>query len=217
MRTLVMILCAVCVVGCTAVSEPEATPTDTPTLSGEGALVRVDTPTATSVSTETAVATVTETATATQTMIATTTFTPEPTHTATATSTAVALIPTETATSTMTATPMNCPVPTPEPLWVEPVISPTNLLTQTIVVRGGNSEWVEIDTGYDVFTQTGSFNARSNPAYVDITLQPSVTHQLLVSIRVREIQQGDCTFGGYTLRTRHDKLGDPLEIQQEDR
>ena len=223
MQKLVALFAVMFVIGCTAVSEPED-PAMTPVLTRGDALARVGTVTSTAVVTETAVphdtATTTHTPLATSTYTATPTHTPTtlPTETATSTSTAtptMIVIPTETATPTATASQINCPTASPEPLWVEPVISPTNLLTQTIVVYAGNSERVEVDTGYDLFTETGSFGGSGNPASIEIELQPGETHTLSVRAWVREIQRGDCVYGGYRLSTRHDRHGNPLEIKQE--
>ncbi len=123
--------------------------------------------------------------------------------------------PTQQATATSTPTPFPCPAATPEPLWVEPVQSPTNLLTQTIVIKAGNSERVEVDTGFDSYSMSGNFDSFNNPAEVEITLMAGQTHQLTVSSRVKEVMQGDCSYGGYTLSTTFDRNGDPLEIIQE--
>ena len=122
---------------------------------------------------------------------------------------------THTVTPTHTSTPTLCPQATPEPLWVDSVVSSTGLLTQTIVVRAGNSEWVEVDTGYGTYSETARFNAYSNPAYIEIPLLLGQIHQLTVSSRVREVTQGDCVYGGYTLTTTRDRNGELLEILQE--
>ena len=113
-----------------------------------------------------------------------------------------------------TATPTLCPVVAPEPLWVEPVTSPTDLFTQTIVVHIGNGEAVTVTTAAGVFTQTGAFAATGNPARVPIHLLPDSVHDLTVAARVRTISGGGCTFGGYTLSTQQDRNGDMLRIVQ---
>lgn len=117
-------------------------------------------------------------------------------------------------TATPSPTPTRCPLATPEPLWVEPVISPTGLLTQTITVRIGNGEAVTITAESGVFTVTGSFNAYSNPARVTIDLLKNTTHQLAVQARVRQVGQWGCIYGGYTLSTWRDRYGQPLLIEQ---
>ena len=104
-----------------------------------------------------------------------------------------------------------CPVAKPEPLWVEPVTSPTRLLTQTIVIYAGNSEWVAVDTGFEVFTETES----AYRTEVEIDLVAGQVHDLEASSRVRTIMHGDCEYGGYTLKTRYDRYGKLLEIVQQ--
>jgi hypothetical protein len=113
---------------------------------------------------------------------------------------------------TSTATP--CPLATQEPLWVDPVTSPTELLTQTIVIRAGNSEWAQVDTGFAVYTVTGSFNPSGNPAEIEIDLMPAQLHLLEVCSRVKVIEHGECVYGGYTMSTRYDRNGKRLEILQ---
>lgn len=110
--------------------------------------------------------------------------------------------------------PTFCPDATPEPLWVEPVISPTDLLTQTIVVNIGNGEAVTVTTALGVFTQTGVFGVAGNPARITIDLLPNSTHDLTVAARVRTIGGGGCTYGGYTLSTQQDRNGGALRIVQ---
>jgi hypothetical protein len=115
-----------------------------------------------------------------------------------------------------TATPTNfpCPQATPEPLWVDPVISTTNLVTQTIVVYIGNGEFVSVSGESGVYTQTGDFNAFSQPAKVKINLMANTRHNLEVSARVKEVERNGCTYGGYTLMTTRDRDGNPLIIDQ---
>lgn len=108
-----------------------------------------------------------------------------------------------------------CPFGTAEPLWVEPVTSPTNELSQTIVVRIGYGEEVTVVTESGTFTATGNFDAYTNPALVEITLLPGTVHNLQVSARVRTITTGGCSYGGYTLTTTTDRQGAPLTIVQQ--
>ena len=126
-------------------------------------------------------------------------------------------IPAET-TPTETATPMPtptiCPQATPQPLWVEPVVSPTNLLTQTITVYLGDGEQVTVTSESGTFTTTGDFTWNNNPALVTIDLLPDTMHHLTVSGRVKLREQGGCTYGGYTLTTQSDRFGQPLLITQ---
>lgn len=124
----------------------------------------------------------------------------------------------ETATSTpsltATPTPTRCPSATPEPLWVEPVVSPTELLTQTVTVRIGNGEAVTVTAESGVFTVTGHFNAYGNPALVRVNLLPNTVHHVWVLARVRRIEQWGCIYGGYTLSTTRDRHGQSLVIEQ---
>lgn len=117
-------------------------------------------------------------------------------------------------TPTPSPTPTLCPTTTPEPLWVEPVISPTDLLTQTITVRIGNGEAVTVTAESGVFTVTGSFGVYANPAQVVIDLLPATTHHLNVWAKVRRVEHWGCVYGDYTLYTARDRNGWPLLIDQ---
>ncbi|MFZ1772118.1 MAG: hypothetical protein WAU00_23105 [Caldilinea sp.] len=132
--------------------------------------------------------------------------------------TALQSLPLITATVARTPGPTNmpCPFATPDPLWVEPVLSPTELLTQTIVanIRNGEAVTVTVTTASGVFTRAGSFGSAGAPARVEIHLLPGVTHHLTVAARVGSISVGDCTYGGYTVSTQHDRYGIPLNIVQ---
>ncbi len=119
-----------------------------------------------------------------------------------------------TETLTSSPTPTRCPSATPELLWVEPVISPTGLLTQTIAVRIGNGEAVTVTAESGVFTATGSFGVYGAPALLPIDLLPDMTHHLQVQARVRTVYQWGCKYGGYTLSTSWDRYGAPLVIEQ---
>lgn len=103
-----------------------------------------------------------------------------------------------------------CPEATPEFFNVDPVTSPTDTLSQIITVDLGNGEAITITT------ESGTFTAPFNtfPKEIEITLLPDTTHNLTVEGRVREVVQGECTYGGYTLRTTRDRYGDPLVIEQ---
>lgn len=111
--------------------------------------------------------------------------------------------------------PTLCPQATPELLAVEPVTSPTVLLSQVVTVRIGNGEAVTVTAESGTFTTTGSFGAYSSPALVEITLHHNVTHHLNVNARVRTVNVGGCQYGGYTLSTGQDKFGALLTIIQE--
>jgi hypothetical protein len=113
-----------------------------------------------------------------------------------------------------TLTPTLCPQATPEPLWVDPVLSPTGILTQTVVIYIGNGEWAGVTLETGVYTQTGNFDAYNNPAAIQIDLLPNNTHHLIASGRVKEGQYEGCPYGGYTLTTTLDREGNPLTIIQ---
>lgn len=104
-----------------------------------------------------------------------------------------------------------CPVATPEFFTVEPVTSPTGELSQIITVDLGNGETITITT------ESGTFTAPFDtfPKEIEIDLLPNTTHNLTVEGRVREVVQGECVYGGYTLRTTTDRYGDPLVIEQQ--
>lgn len=103
-----------------------------------------------------------------------------------------------------------CPVATPEFFSVEPVTSPTDELSQIITVDLGNGEAITITT------ESGTFAAPFDefPKEIEIELLPDTTHNLTVEGRVREVKQGECVYGGYTLSTTRDRYGDPLVIEQ---
>jgi len=122
--------------------------------------------------------------------------------------------PTATGNTVPTVSPTFCPVNTPEPLWVEPVTSPTDQFTQVITVSLGNGEWVSVAAESGTFTVTGSFNAYSQPALVEMALLPNTTHHLRVTGGVRVIKSNGCVYGGYTLSTIWDRFGGPLVITQ---
>ncbi len=104
-----------------------------------------------------------------------------------------------------------CPQATPEFFNVEPVTSPTGELSQIITVDLGNGEAITITT------ESGTFTAPFDtfPKEIEIELLPDTTHNLTVEGRVREVVQGECTYGGYTLSTTRDRYGDPLVIEQQ--
>jgi hypothetical protein len=132
-------------------------------------------------------------------------------RTPTFTPTGVTNTPTRTNTPTPTAT--FCPQATAEPLWVDPVTSPTNQTSQVITVRIGNGDSVTVTHEFGTTTVTGNFST-SSPALVTIPLQANATHHLTVSAHVRSVGSGGCSYGGYTLRTGVDRTGAPLTIVQ---
>lgn len=106
---------------------------------------------------------------------------------------------------------VQCPVATPEFFTVEPVTSPTDQLSQVVSVDLGNGETITVTTESGTFT--APFDAF--PKEIEITLLPGMTHNLTVEGRVREVVQGECTYGGYSLSTTTDRYGDPLIIEQQ--
>lgn len=105
-----------------------------------------------------------------------------------------------------------CPRATPEFFTVEPVTSPTDQLTQVITVDLGNGEAITVTSESGVFS--APFDAF--PKEITIDLLPNMTHNLTVEGRVKEVAQGDCTYGGYTLSTTMDRNGAPLQIVTSD-
>jgi len=99
---------------------------------------------------------------------------------------------------------------------VDPVTSPTVQLTQVITVYIGNGEEVTVETESGTFIVTGQFNHHTTPAKVEITLLPNTVHHLEVTAKVRSglTGPGNCTYGGYILRTTSDRNGAPLVIAQ---
>ena len=105
---------------------------------------------------------------------------------------------------------VQCPMATPEFFTVEPVTSPTDQLSQIVTVDLGNGETITVTTESGTFTTP--FDAF--PKEIEITLLPDTIHNLTVEGRVREVVQGECTYGGYTLTTTTDRNGAPLIIEQ---
>jgi hypothetical protein len=105
---------------------------------------------------------------------------------------------------------VECPVATPEFFTVESVTSPTDQLSQIITVDLGNGEAITITAESGVFA--APFD--TFPKEIEITLLPDTTHNLTVEGRVREIVQGECVYGDYTLSTTTDRNGAPLVIEQ---
>jgi WD40 repeat protein len=98
-------------------------------------------------------------------------------------------------------------------LRVDPVTSPTDELSQIIVVRIGNGEEVTVVTESGTFTVKGNFI----PFQVEIPLLPNTVHHLEVIAKVRKvIVFPGCIYGGYTMRTTRDGNGAPLTIVQGD-
>jgi hypothetical protein len=119
---------------------------------------------------------------------------------------------TETAQPVQIITPTFCPPPTPEPLWVDPVTSPTDQLSQIITVYIGYGKEVTLTTESGKYTVTGNFSAYNTPAVVEIFLLPNTINHIQVTAKVMSGGNG-CNYS-YTLTTTRDKKGDPLEIVQ---
>ncbi len=107
--------------------------------------------------------------------------------------------------------PSDCtiPAPTPEPLWVDPVTSPTTLFTQTVTVYLGRGRAITVASEAGAASITGTFSA-GTPASVTVSLLPNVTHHLTVEGRVEYAP--DCF---YTLSTWQDRYANPLVIVQQ--
>lgn len=103
-----------------------------------------------------------------------------------------------------------CPVATPEFFLVEPVTSPTDQLSQVLSVDLGNGETITVTSESGVVTVPFD----TFPKEIEIPLLPNTTHNLTVEGKVREVIQGDCAYGGYTLSTTTDRNGGPLVIEQ---
>ncbi len=122
--------------------------------------------------------------------------------------------PPPSATHTPTLNPSPFPTPgcgipaTPEPLWVNPLLSPTNLLSQKISVTLGRGREIVITTEAGTFAQRGEFSI-ARPVEIEITLVPNTTNHLLVTGQVE--YEPNCF---YTLQTRLDRVGNPLVIVQ---
>ncbi|HZQ11048.1 MAG TPA: hypothetical protein VFD70_31045, partial [Anaerolineae bacterium] len=131
-----------------------------------------------------------------------------PTSTATATATAT-LIPSPTLPALVTPT-VGCPIPaTPEPLWVDPVISPTNQLSQILSITLGRGREITVQSEAGVVKQQGNFST-ALPAQIQIPLLPNTTHNIIVT---GQVEYAPGCF--YTLQTRTDRNGAPLIIVQQ--
>jgi hypothetical protein len=112
-----------------------------------------------------------------------------------------------TATATTRLAPCS-PLPTPEVMSVEPVTSPTTLLTQALLVRLGNGRQITVtsEAGTTIYARVFS-SVFLSP--LPIPLLPNVTHHVVVTGQV-EYQTG-CY---YLLSRTVDKNGAPLTIVQ---
>jgi len=120
--------------------------------------------------------------------------------------------PTATVMTTVTALPLptvTCPNPaTPEPLWVDPVVSPTNLLTQAVSVTLGRGRQVSVTSNAGTVMQQGEFSL-AQPVVLQVPLAPETTNELTVT---GQVEYAPNCF--YTLQTRVDRTGKPLVIVQ---
>lgn len=138
-----------------------------------------------------------------ETFPVTVTSTPSATATATATKTA-------TITPSITPTVM-CPQPTQAAVWVEPVTSPSNLLTQEIVISAAGMDSASVSVGTTTYTQA----VTSSPARIVINLQPNTTHTLTVGAHIQKTTtSAGCTYGNYWVSATRDRLGGALTIVQ---
>ena len=97
---------------------------------------------------------------------------------------------------------------------MDPLTSPTNELSQVVVVGIGNGDRVTIMAESGTFEATGEYSLL-NPARVRITLLPNTEHHLTVSARVKVIHgPRGCVYGGYIQLTTIDRFGAPLTIVQ---
>jgi WD40 repeat protein len=139
--------------------------------------------------------------------------TPSLSPTATVTPTGPPLVPPSTQTTAKVSPTIPCPVPTQELFWVEKPTSPTDQLSQVVIVHIGNGEKVTVIAESGTFTSGGDSSTFSGR--VEITLIPNTVHHLEVIAQVRKIVDSNgCTYGGYTLRTTRDRSGAPLVIVQ---
>lgn len=111
----------------------------------------------------------------------------------------------------LTETPFNCPPATQELFWVNPVTSPTTLLTQTITTyTSSNGDTLTVTAASGTFVVTGT-----NPSAVPITLFANATHHLTVTVHIRPVQVNGCVYGNYTMSRNTAGNGAPLTIVQE--
>lgn len=112
-------------------------------------------------------------------------------------------------TPTPTPTPLHCATTTPEPLYVDPVTSPTDELMQTIYVNAGNNaDYLEVSS------EAGTFLGEHPFDRVEVSLLPDTANHLRVTSHIRRIVEDGCTYGDYTLTTTTDLHGAPLTIVQ---
>lgn len=112
-------------------------------------------------------------------------------------------------TSEPTGSAPNCPGPaTPEPLWVDPVISPTDELSQKVSVILGRGKQISITSEAGTISLQGDFST-GRPVELDVPLAPNLENHLVVSGTV-----GYAPGCEYTLQTRVDRNGTPLVIVQ---
>lgn len=130
-----------------------------------------------------------------------------------ATATATTAAPTATIEPTLapsaTAT-VSCGSPaTPEPLWVDPVISPTDQASQDVSVTVGRGVEITVVSEAGTVHLPGTFTI-AQPVVITVPLALNTTNHLVVSAKI-EYAPG-CF---YTLQTRTDRQGAPLTIVQQ--
>lgn len=113
-------------------------------------------------------------------------------------------------------TPTPCPIPTQVPLWVDPVLSPTSELSQTVTALfGGHTVTVTAESGIFVDPTAGEPVSGLGTFAVDIDLLPNTAHHLEVAGTVPDsVTSPGCIWPSYTLHTTQDRNGAPLIIEQ---
>ncbi len=91
----------------------------------------------------------------------------------------------------------------------------SSVLTQTLTISLNNGETITVTAPAAIFVAAGGASGLPVPATVEIDLHPDSLNSLQGQGRVRVVQQNGCTYGGYTLTTSQDRLGNPLVIQQQ--
>jgi WD40 repeat protein len=105
-----------------------------------------------------------------------------------------------------------CPVPTQElPPRVDPLTSPTGQLSQVVHILPGNYDEATVEAESGTFT--GVFNGAEG-ASVEVKLLPNTIHHLKVTVHVRLVTYGNCSYGGYSMSVVTDLQGQPLVIVQ---
>jgi hypothetical protein len=115
--------------------------------------------------------------------------------------------------STPTTAPSHpCTAATQElPPRVDPVVSPTNELSQWVHIQPGNFERAVVET------ESGSFTAPfkgGEGASVEVKLLANTVHHLKVTVQISRSKINGCIDGGYSMTVFGDRQGQPLVIIQ---